>query len=138
MWYHLEIKLQLDDSTLANFSEDAKKTLRLELTKYSVYLVSEANNYEATERQPHAEAEVTSNIVVLVTKSINKHKIVKKKNIWILAILKIVATLSTLFAGLLFDGKGFTDNLIIHVAFIVMLIIMCVSVMLDFILSYKE
>lgn len=132
----MAIQVNVDDSKVDNFSLDAQATLKKQMEKYADDIIKEANLIEEAIREDGASTEITSNIIL---QAVRKSKVNQKKkpNKW-LPIIKIVSTLSLLVTGFLYDVEGFKADEKKLIAFIICLVIACVSTVLQFVSEYKE
>ncbi len=130
------LQVNIEDDKVDNFSNEAKSTLANQIKKYSNDIIKESNLIEEATREDGASREITSNIVI---QAVRKNKIShnKKPNKFLL-ISKIVSVFSLLITGFLFDSEGYEDNTAKLIWFVIVLIIACVSTVLQFVFEDKE
>lgn len=126
----MSLRVEIDDIQMENMSEGAKETLGTQLRIYAENIIKEANLIEEGNREDGANLEITSNIVL---QAIRRHKInTPKKKGKEMIILKIVSAFSLLITGFLFDANGYQNNIVKLVLFVIILIVACVSTVLQF------
>lgn len=125
------IRVEVDDGQLQNMSTGAKETLQQQVQTYTENIIKESNLIEEGNREEGANREITSSIVI---QAVRKYKsFLPKKKDKTLIILKIVSSFSLLVTGFLFDANGYQDNVLKLILFIIMLIMACVSTVLQFV-----
>ena len=132
----MAIQVNIDDSKVDNFSNNAQNTLKNQMEKYADDIIKEANLIEEAIREDGANREITSNIILQAVRK-NKTNQGKKNSKW-LVFSKILSTLSLLVTGFLFDPTGYQDNVIKLTAFIIFLIIASASTAIQIVLENKE
>lgn len=130
----MEFDVCVTDEFVKDFSTNAKSTLVTEVNKYCNSIVKEANLLGSTSLENGAKAEITSNTVLLAVKRSENSQLHKKS--WFLIIIKIIATISLVVVGMLFDANGFEGNVCRFIWFIILLVIACISTVLQFV--YEE
>lgn len=132
----MAIHINIDEDKIDNFSDGAQVTLKKQMEKYADDIIKEANLIEEAIRENGANTEITSNIIL---QAVRKNKTIHyKKSNRGLIIIKIVSSFSLLITGFLFDSSGYQNNMIKLIAFIIFLIIACVSTVLQFVFEDKE
>lgn len=127
----MALRVEIADEQMENMTEQAKDELANQLRTYAENIIKEANLIEEGNREDGANREITSSIVM---QAVRKYKSnAPKKNDKGLVVLKIVSAFSLLITGFLFDANGYQDNTMKLVFFVVMLIIACVSTVLQFV-----
>jgi len=131
----LAIQVNIDNNKISNLSADAQATLKTQVSKYADDIIKESNLLEEGMREDGANAEITSSIVML---AVHKNKIFRKRKRKNLLIAKIVSVFSILFTGFLFDSTGYQDDALGLILFIIVLMIACISTVLQFVLEERE
>jgi len=127
----MTIRVEVDDEQLQNMSDGALVTLQQQIETYAENIIKEANLIEEGNHEDGANREITSSIVI---QAVRRYKsFLPKKKDKILIILKIVSSFSLLLTGFLFDANGYQDNIVKLVLFIIILIVACVSTVLQFV-----
>ncbi len=132
----MPLQANIDDGKIDNFSNEAKITLVKQMEKYGEDIINESNLIEQAIREAGASEEITSNIVLQAVRK-NRTKRNQKSSKFLL-ITKIISSLSLLVVGFLFDSSGYQDKAIKFILFVIILIIACVSTVLQFVLEDKE
>lgn len=132
----MAIHVNIADDKVDNLSVDAQATLKKQMEKYADDIIKEANLVEEAIREDGASTEITSNIILQAVRR-NKNHSNKKSNRWLLA-FKISSTLSLLFTGFLFDTNGYQENIVQLIVFIIILVIACVTTVLQFVFEERE
>ena len=127
----MSVTIEVDNRQLENMSEEAKVTLNRHVNTYIDNIVKEANLIEEGNREDGAKREITSSIILQAVRKY-KNNAPKKKDKWLIA-LKIISSFSLLIVGFLFDAKGYQDNIGKLIFFIIVLIIACISTVLQFV-----
>ena len=125
------LQVEINDEQLENMSEKAKEELVYQLSTYAESIIKEANLIEEGNREGGANQEIISSLVV---QAVRKYKNMspRKKEIG-LVVLKTISAFSLLITGFLFDINGYQDNIVNLILFIVVLIVACVSTVLQYI-----
>lgn len=127
------LQVEINDEQLENMSEKAKEELVYQLSTYAESIIKEANLIEEGNREGGANQEIISSMVVQAVRKY-KNKSPRKKEIG-LVVLKTISAFSLLITGFLFDINGYQDNIVNLILFIVVLIVACVSTVLQYIKS---
>ena len=127
----MSVTIEVDNRQLENMSEEAKVTLNKHVNTYIDNIVKEANLIEEGNREDGAKREITSSIILQAVRKY-KNNTPKQKDKWLIA-LKIISSFSLLIVGFLFDAKGYQDNMGKLIFFIIVLIIACISTVLQFV-----
>lgn len=132
----MAITVTVNDTKIDNLTTGAQDTLKTQIEKYAEDIIKEANFLEEVIREDGASTEITSNIIL---QAVRKNKAFKNnKSNKSLLIARIASTLSLLFTGLLFDSTGYQNSKIKLFIFILVLIVACVSTVLQFVFEDKE
>lgn len=116
----LEIKYEIADNKVRNFTDSAKSRLQEQSQKYTIEIINEAEKVEELVRENGASTEITENIIF---QAVRRNKTEKRKNINII-VLRIVAEVLLFVSGLMFIPEMFitsekTLNLEYFIAFII-------------------
>lgn len=116
----LEIKYEIADNKVRNFTDSAKSRLQEQSQKYTIEIINEAEKVEELVRENGASTEITENIIF---QAVRRNKTEKRKNIKII-VLRIVAEVLLFVSGLMFIPEMFitsekTLNLEYFIAFII-------------------
>lgn len=133
----MAIQVNIDENKVDNFSNDARTTLKKQLEKYADDIIKEANLIEEILTDDGANIEITSRTILQAARKNETYHGKRKKNVG-LVITKTISALSLLLTGFLFDSTGYQDSTVRFIAFIISLIIACVSTVLQFVLEAKE
>lgn len=133
----MAIQVNIDENKVDNFSNDARTTLKKQLEKYADDIIKEANLIEEILTDDGASIEITSRTILQAARKNETYHGKKKKNVGSV-ITKTVSALSLLLTGFLFDSTGYQDSTVRFIAFIISLIVACVSTVLQFVLEAKE
>lgn len=105
----MPINIDITDSDLAGFNDQAKQELKVSVETFSDDLIAEANRIESSINSTSQGPEITSSIV-RDAKVLIRHKISKpKKNVWSI-ILKIGASVLSLVAGIMYQKEKLQDT----------------------------
>lgn len=127
----MAVQVNIDDNKIDNFSVGAQNTLKKQLEKYADDIIKEANLIEEDLREDGASTEITSNIVLQAVRK-KKTNLIRKPHKELL-VAKIVSSISALLTGILFDSDGYQGNAAKLIFFVIILIIACVSTVLQFV-----
>lgn len=127
----MALQVEIDDIQMENMSDGAKEILGTHLKNYAENIIKEATLIEEGNREDGANREITSNLVLQAVRKYKSNP--PKKEGKGLIVLKITSAFSLLITGFLFDESGYQDNIIKLVLFIMMLIVACVSTVLQFV-----
>lgn len=116
----MEIKYEIADDKIRNFTDSAKSRLQEQSQKYTIEIINEAEKVEELVRENGASTEITENIIF---QAVRRNKTEKRKNIKII-VLRIVAEVLLFVSGLMFIPEMFitsekTLNLEYFIAFII-------------------
>ncbi len=132
----MPIQIKIEDNKVDNFSRGAKDELKKQLEKYGENIIKESNLIEEAIREDGARTEITGSIVI---QAVRKSKVPGKKNHnKLLIFIKILSSLSLLVTGFLFDSNGYDQQTVKLIIFIIILIVACVSTVLQFVIEDKE
>ena len=129
----MEIKYEIDDGKVKDFTEGAKLSLKSHSSKYTDEIIHEAIRIEENLRENGAVKEITDNIVFQSVRSLKTNPVKKKR--WHSILLKISSEFLLFFAGLLFNTDKFAKKPLQMYLFIFILI---VAVGLTVALHFKE
>ena len=132
----MAIEVRIEDNIVDNFSGDAKNTLKTQVEKHAGDIINEANLIEQALREDGASKEITSNIVLQAVRKYRTNHSHRQNRA--LIITKIVSSLSLLVTGLLFDPAGYQNAIVKLIFFIIVLIVACVSTVLQFVFEDRE
>lgn len=99
----MEIKYEIADDKIRNFTDSAKSRLQEQSQKYTLDIISEAEKVEELIRENGASTEITDNIIF---QAVRRNKTGKKKNIRII-LLRIAAEVLLFVSGLMFIPETF-------------------------------
>lgn len=133
----MPIEVIIEDVHLNNLSNGAKKELKTEVEKFALDIIKESNLLEESIRENGtSENIVNSSIILQVVRRRRMHY--HKKRALGLILVKIISSLSLVFTGFLYDSSGYPNDSVKMIAFIVVLVIACVSTVLQFVFGDKE
>lgn len=120
----MDIRFQIPDDKIQNFSDDAKNRLHDIAKSYTLEIVSEAEKVEKIFRESGACSEVTETNIF---QAIRRNKTGRKKNIRVI-IVRIVAEILLFIAGIMVIPEYFitsqsTLNLGYFIAFLVVILV---------------
>lgn len=104
----MEIKYDIDDSKLQNFTDEAKSKLIEQSRKHTLDIINEAEKVEESLREYGATSEITGNIIFQAVRTLRNHPAKKLK--WVTILLKILSELLLFIAGCLFNQDNFAKN----------------------------
>ena len=104
----MEIKYDIDDSKLQNFTEEAKSKLIAQSLKHTLDIINEAEKVEESLREYGATSEITGNIIFQAVRTLRNHPAKRLK--WITILLKILSELLLFIAGCLFNQDSFAKS----------------------------
>lgn len=104
----MEIKYEIADDKIRNFTDSAKSRLQEQAQKYTLEIISEAEKVEEFIRENGASTEITDNIIF---QAVRRNKTEKKKSIKTI-LVRIVAEILLFASGLMFIPEMFitTEN----------------------------
>ncbi len=104
----MEIKYEIADDKIRNFTDSAKSRLQEQSQKYTLEIISEAEKVEELIRENGASTEITDNIIF---QAVRRNKTEKKKSIKTI-LVRIVAEILLFASGLMFIPEMFitTEN----------------------------
>lgn len=103
---HVEIKYEIADNKVCNFTDSAKSRLREQALKYTLEIISEAEKVEELIRENGASTEITDNIIF---QAVRRNKTERKKSIKII-LVRIVSELLLFVSGLMFLPEMFITS----------------------------
>lgn len=129
----MEIKYEIADDKVRNFTDSAKNRLQEQSQKYTVDIISEAERIEELIRENGASTEITDNIIF---QAVRRNKTGKKKSIKII-LIRIAAELLLFVSGLMFIPEMFitsenTFNLGYFVVFAIVTLIALVATIVTY------
>ena len=129
----MEIKYEIADDKVRNFTDSAKNRLQEQSQKYTVDIISEAERIEELIRENGASTEITDNIIF---QAVRRNKTGKKKSIKII-LIRIAAELLLFVSGLMFIPEMFitsenTFNLGYFVVFAILTLIALVATIVTY------
>ena len=129
----LEIKYEIADDKIRNFTDSAKSRLQEQSQKYTLEIISEAEKVEELIRENGASTEITDNIIF---QAVRRNKTEKKKSIKTI-LVRIAAELLLFISGLMFIPERFittenTFNLGYFVAFAIVTLIALVATIVTY------
>lgn len=129
----MEIKYEISDTKVVNFTEDAKKRLQEQSQKYTLEIINEAEKVEELIRENGASTEITDNIIF---QAVRRNKTGKKKNVKKI-VIRIVAEILLFISGLMFIPELFitsknTFNLYYFAAFAMITIIALIATIITY------
>lgn len=122
----MEIKYEIADKKVRNFTDDAKRSLCEQSQKYTLEIIKEADNVEKLIREGGASSEITENTVL---QAVRRNKTAKKKNIAII-IMRVISEILLLVAGGMFLPEKFitTEGVLNQGYFIAFLVVTIVAI----------
>lgn len=99
----MEIKFEISDDKVSNFTGSAKSRLQEQSKKYTLEIISEAEKVEELIRENGASTEITDNIIF---QAVRRNRAGKKKIIRI-TIVRILAEVLLFISGLMFIPEMF-------------------------------
>lgn len=104
----MEIKYDIDDSKISNFTEEAKSKLIEHSRQHTLEIISEAKKVEASLHENGAASEITGNMIFQAARIIRNSPTKKFK--WVVVVLKILSELLLFLAGCLFNQEIFATD----------------------------
>ena len=105
---NVEIKYNIDDEKLQNFTDEAKIKLIEHSSKHTIDIINEAEKIEESLREYGAISEITGNTIFQAVRSLKSNPAKRFK--WITVLLKILSELLLFIAGCLFNQENFAQN----------------------------
>lgn len=129
----MPINIDITDSDLAGFNDQAKQELKVSVETFSDDLIAEANRIESSINSTSQGPEITSSIV-RDAKVLIRHKISRpKKNVWSI-LLKIGASVLSLVAGIMYQKEKLQDTTYL----VFYIIIIAIAILLTTLTVIKE
>ena len=125
----MEIKYEIADDKVRNFTDSAKSRLQEQSQKYTLEIISEAEKVEKLIRENGASTEITDNFIF---QAVRRNKTEKKKSKKII-IIRILAEILLFISGLMFIPEKFitsesTFNLGYFIAFIIITLVAFIAI----------
>jgi len=116
----MPLNINIEDKDITGFNDNAKKELETCVKKFSEDIISEAYRIEASLNGTSKGPEITSTMVSDARVFI-RHKITKPKRKTTNIIIKILANVFTLLAGILFDTTKLAESwyLVLYILIVV-------------------
>ena len=129
----MEIKYEIADDKIRNFTDSAKSRLQEQSKKYTLEIISEAEKVEELIRENGASTEITDNIIF---QAVRRNKAERKKSIKTI-LVRIAAEILLFISGLMFIPEMFitkesTFNLGYFVAFAIVTLIALVATIVTY------
>lgn len=129
----MEIKYEIADDKIRNFTDSAKSRLQEQSQKYTLEIISEAEKVEELIRENGASTEITDNIIF---QAVRRNKTEKKKSTKTI-LIRIAAELLLFVSGLMFIPEMFitaknTLNLGYFAAFAIVTLIALVATIVTY------
>ena len=129
----MEIKYEIADDKVRNFTDSAKGRLKEQAQKYTLEIISEAEKIEELIRENGASTEITDNIIF---QAVRRNRTEKKKSIKII-LIRIVAELLLFISGLMFMPEMFitstnTFNIGYFIAFAIVTLIALIATIVTY------
>lgn len=106
----MEIKFEIDNNKVQNFTDGAKNRLSLQAQKYTEDVINEAEKVEELLRENGASPEITENIVF---QAIRRNRTpIKHRRKWGITIIKILSELLLFISGLMFNQEALSTNIV--------------------------
>lgn len=106
----MEIKFEIDNNKVQNFTDGAKNRLSLQAQKYTEDVINEAEKVEELLREDGASPEITENIVF---QAIRRNRTpIKHRRKWGITVIKILSELLLFISGLLFNQEALSTNIV--------------------------
>ena len=102
----MEIKYEIADDKVHNFTSSAKNRLKEQSQRYTLEIINEAEKVEKFIRENGASPEITDNIIF---QAVRRNRTDKKKNIKFIT-LRIIAELLLFVSGLMFTPEIFVTS----------------------------
>lgn len=129
----MEIKYEIPDDKVHNFTESAKSRLCDQSQKYTLEIINEAEKVEELIRENGASTEITDNIIF---QAVRRRRAGKKKSVTII-IVRIVAEVLLFIAGLMFVPEMFiTENNTFNLEYFVIFAIVTLIALIATIVTY--
>lgn len=124
----MEIKYEIADDKVRNFTSSAKSRLQEQSQKYTLEIISEAEKVEELIRENGASTEITDNIIF---QAVRRNKTEQRKSKRII-ILRIVAEIFLFISGLMFMPEKFitqekTFNVVYFAVFAIVTVIALIA-----------
>jgi hypothetical protein len=129
----MPISIDINDSDLAGFNDQAKQELKTSVETFSDDLIAEANRIESSINSTSQGPEITSSIV-RDAKVLIRHKISKPKRNIYSVILKIGASVLSLVAGIMYQKEKLQDATYL----VFYIIIIAIAILLTTLTVIKE
>ena len=129
----MEIKYEIADDKVRNFTDSAKCRLKEQSQKYTLEIIGEAEKVEELIRENGASTEITDNIIF---QAVRRNKTEKKNRIKII-LIRVVSELLLYISGLMFMPEMFittvnTFNLTYFVIFAIVTLIALISTIVTY------
>ena len=129
----MEIKYEIADDKIRNFTDSAISRLQEQSKKYTLEIISEAEKVEELIRENGASTEITDNIIF---QAVRRNKAERKKSIKTI-LVRIAAEILLFISGLMFIPEMFitkesTFNLGYFVAFAIVTLIALVATIVTY------
>ena len=129
----MEIKYEIADDKIRNFTDSAKSRLQEQSQKYTLEIISEAEKVEELIRENGASTEITDNIIF---QAVRRNKAERKKSIKTI-LVRIASEILLFISGLMFIPEMFitkesTFNLGYFVAFAIVTLIALVATIVTY------
>lgn len=105
----MEVKFDIDDNKVQNFTDGAKNRLSLQAKKYAEDIVSESEKVEELLREDGALPEITENIVFQAIRR-NRTPLKHRKKWWMI-VIKILSELLLFISGLMFNQEKLSTSI---------------------------
>lgn len=129
----MEIKYEIADDKVRNFTDSAKNRLQEQSQKYTLDIIDEAEKIENLIRENGASTEITDNIVF---QAVRRNRTEKKKSIKII-VIRIVAELLLFISGLMFLPEMFiTSESTFNLEYFVIFAIITLTALITTIVTY--
>ncbi|MCD8741857.1 hypothetical protein LT679_14670 [Mucilaginibacter roseus] len=129
----MPIIININDSDLAGFNDQAKQELELSVKTFSDDLIAEANRIESSVNSTSQGPEITSSIV-RDAKVLIRHKISKPKKHIGSIILKIAASVFSLIAGTMYQKENLQNTIYL----VLYIIVIALAILLTTLTVIKE
>lgn len=129
----LEIRYEIADDKVRNFTDSAKNRIQEQSQKYALEIISEAEKVEEFLRENGASTEITENIIF---QAVRRNKTEKKKNVKFI-ITRIISEIFLFISGLMFLPEMFiTEEKTLNLGYFIIFLIVTLIAFVMTIVTY--
>ena len=127
----MNIEFQIPDEKIQNLSQNAKSELKNLCKDYTEEILDEASRIESSRRNPETDSEITASIIKEADIFSKRFPAPKKRSWWV-KVIQIIAFISCIITGSLFDTDKFQDSKHVFLFIIVLFVAISTTVFLTF------